>query len=209
MLASSFKEGREKRRICAAVGIDIMAKLQFPPSVALYPLPVVLVSCLDKARKKTNIITIAWCGVVCSSPPQISVSVQPSRYSHALIKETGDFSVNIPTRSLARHVDLCGLRSGRDSDKLKLCSFTELPPSKISSPIIKECPVNIECRLKDIIKLGSHDMFIGQVVAMHADDSIMDKNGRIDYNKAEPFIYNQGEYWDIGKKIGFYGFSSK
>ena len=186
-----------------------MPKIELPPSEALYPVPVVLVSCLDKKNKRSNIITIAWCGVVCSKPPLISVSIRPSRYSHKLIKETGDFVINIPTKDIIKKADLCGIRSGKEIDKFALCSFTEIPSSEISSPMIKECPVNIECKLKDVMKLGAHDMFVGEVVAVHADDYVTDGKNRIDFKKAKPFVYNQGEYWALGEKIGHYGFSGE
>jgi len=186
-----------------------MSKLELPPSETLYPAPVVLVSSKDVSNQRANIITIAWCGVVCSNPPLLSISIRPSRYSHKLIKQAGDFVVNIPTKDLLKKADLCGIHSGKDMDKFKACSFTELPSSKISSPMIKECPVNIECKLKDTLKLGSHDMFIGEVIAVHVDDKISNGEGKIDYKKAKPFVYNQGEYWDLGENIGHYGCSGK
>ena len=186
-----------------------MAKLFIPPSEALYPIPVVLVSCINKDNKKANILTIAWCGVVCSKPPLLSISVRPSRYSHKLIKESGDFCINVPTKDQLKKVDTCGIVCGSDTDKFKACSFTASPASKIGSPMIEECPLNIECRVKEVIKLGSHDMFIGEVLAVHVDSSITTKDGKIDFAKARPFVYNQGEYWDLGKYIGSYGFSSK
>ena len=183
-----------------------MQKKQFPPSEALYPVPVVLVSCGDKER--SNIITIAWCGVVCSKPPLLSISIRPSRHSHKIIKDTGDFVINIPTEALIKKVDICGIVSGRDKDKFKLCEFTKTPSSKINSPMIEECPVNIECKLKDVISLGAHDMFIGECIVLHADKSVLDQKGRIDYKKAKPVVYNQGEYWNLGETIGRYGFSA-
>jgi len=186
-----------------------MSKLELPPSEGLYPVPVVLVSCLDKTTQNSNIITIAWCGVVSSNPPQISVSVRPSRHSFKLIKDTGDFVVNVPTSDMVRAVDLCGIRSGNDVDKFKLCKFTKIPSVKVSSPMIKECPVNIECKLKNALNLGSHHMFIGEVLSIHVDKEITDGSAHIDFAKAKPFVYNHGEYWDMGKKIGFYGFSGK
>lgn len=186
-----------------------MPKLELPPSEALYPTPVVLVSCADKKTGRPNVMTIAWCGVVCSKPPMLSVSIRPSRASHKLIKESGNFAVNIPSTDLLKQTDLCGIHSGKDTDKFKLASLTPIPASKISSPIIKECPVNIECVLKDILSLGTHDMFIGEAVAIHADDNVIDSSGRIDCKKAKPFTYNLGEYWDLGKIIGRYGFSAK
>jgi flavin reductase (DIM6/NTAB) family NADH-FMN oxidoreductase RutF len=184
-----------------------MQKKQFPPSEALYPVPVVLVSC--GGTGDANIITIAWCGVVCSKPPLLSVSIRPSRHSHEIISATKDFVINIPSEDILKEADLCGIVSGRDKDKFSLCKFTKVPASKISSPMIEECPVNIECKVRNIIPLGAHDMFIGEVVAFHADNSVLGKDGHIDYRKAKPFVYNQGEYWNLGKVIGNYGFSGK
>jgi len=184
-----------------------MARPELPPSEALYPVPVVLVSSAN--RNKTNIITIAWCGVVCSKPPLLSISIRPSRYSHAIIKESGDFVINIPSEDIIKKTDLCGITSGRDKDKFKLCGFTKIASSKISSPMIEECPVNIECKVRQTLSLGAHDMFIGEVLAVHADKSVLDANRNIDYKKARPFVYNQGEYWNLGKRIGRYGFSGK
>jgi flavin reductase (DIM6/NTAB) family NADH-FMN oxidoreductase RutF len=186
-----------------------MPKTEFGPSEALYPVPVVLVSCSDKIKKRANIITIAWCGVICSNPPLISVSIRRSRYSHKLIKDAGDFVINIPSKNILKQADLCGVRSGKNTDKFRDCGFTEMPPSAISSAMIKECPVNIECRLKDVLNLGSHDMFIGQVLKVHVDNDILDENGSIDYAKAAPLVYTQGSYREVGKEIGRHGFSSK
>ena len=184
-----------------------MSKREFPPNEALYPVPVVLVSCVDKASKKTNIITLAWCGVVCSKPPMLGLSIRPSRLSHGLIRKTKDFVVNIPSVGILKETDLCGMISGRDADKFKECSFTETPSSRISSPMISECPVNIECVLKDVIKLGAHDLFLGEIVLVHADDGILKPDGSIDYGKASPLVYTQGEYREVGRKMGLYGFS--
>lgn len=186
-----------------------MSKIELSPTVTLYPVPVVLVSCIDKKTKKTNIITIAWCGVASSNPPLLSISIRPSRHSHSIIKNSGDFAVNIPSKKLLRQVDQCGITSGESCDKFKELALTPMPAKKISSPIIKECPVNIECVLKNITPLGAHDMFMGEVVAVHADKEVMSKNGSVDYGKAGPFVYNQGEYWDLGQVIGTYGYSRK
>ena len=186
-----------------------MPKLELPPSEALYPVPVVLVSCLDKKNNKANIITLAWCGVVCSKPPMLGVSIRPGRYSYKLIKDTGDFVVNIPSVDLLRQADACGVLSGRDTDKFSDCSFGKIPSKKISSPMIENCPVNIECRLKNVISLGTHDLFLGEVVAVHADSDLMGAGGRIDFNKVSSFVYMQGEYREVGNKIGHYGFSAK
>ncbi len=186
-----------------------MPKKEVQPSGAIYPVPVVLVSSLDRDANRGNIITLAWCGIVSSLPPTISVSIRPSRYSHKLITAEREFVINIPAKDILRKVDLCGMVSGSDSDKADRCGFTMINASRISSPMIKDCPVNLECRVKDIIKLGSHDMFIAEVVAVHYDSEILDNAGKIDFKKAKPFVLNHGEYWDLGKMIGNYGFSSE
>jgi flavin reductase (DIM6/NTAB) family NADH-FMN oxidoreductase RutF len=139
----------------------------------------------------------------------MSISVRPSRHSHRLIQESGDFVVNIPSRDMAKAVDMCGGCSGRDIDKFQALSFTKMPASKVSSPMIGECPINIECRVRQILRLGSHDMFIGEIVAAHVDKAIVDNDGNIDYHKAAPLIYNHGQYWDLGAEIGHYGFSKE
>lgn len=156
-----------------------------------------------------NIITIAWCGTICSDPPMVSVSIRPSRRSHGLITESREFVINIPPRKYLKETDLCGNRSGKDTDKFKLCSFTPERAAHVSAPMIKECPVSIECKVKDVLRLGAHDMFIGEILAVHVDNRVIGENGDIDYSKAAPFVYNQGEYWGLDKKIGFYGFSSQ
>lgn len=186
-----------------------MPKHELPPQEALYPAPVVLVSCADRSNSRTNIITIAWCGVACSKPPLLTISLRPSRYSNKMIAETGNFAVNIPSADIVRAVDFCGIASGRDIDKFKACSLTRAASSKISSPLIAECPVNIECTIRQTLNLGSHDMFIGEVVCVHVDGSLTKEDGSIDYAKARPFVYCQGEYWDLGKSLGRHGFSGK
>lgn len=184
-----------------------MPRSEFPPSEALYPVPVVLVSC--GSAENANVITVAWCGVVCSKPPLLSISIRPSRHSNKLIREVNDFVVNMPTEELIKNVDLCGTTSGADRDKFSLCNFTKIPSKKITSVMIEECPVNIECKLNSVTKLGTHDMFIGEVVTVHVDKSILSSDGGVDYKKAKPIVYNQGEYWGMGEKIGSYGFSGK
>ena len=184
-----------------------MPKKEVPACEALYPVPVILVSCYDRASQKNNILTIAWCGVAASNPPTLSISVRPSRYSHAIIKATGDFVVNIPTLDILKEVDLCGIASGKTTDKFKSCGFHPQKASKVSSCLIKECPVNIECVLKGEVSLGSHDMFLGRVVAVHVDEHLLEREGNIDYEKARPIVYNQGQYWNLGKVVGSYGFS--
>jgi flavin reductase (DIM6/NTAB) family NADH-FMN oxidoreductase RutF len=184
-----------------------MPKIELSGREALYPVPVVLVSCRDAANGRDNIIAIAWCGVASSKPPILSISLRPSRFSHPIIEKTGDFVVNIPTTDMVREVDFCGLHSGSEVDKFKSCNLHPVKSSKISSPLIQECPVNIECVVREKHRLGSHDMFLGEVVAVHVDGDLLDKDGRLSYEKADPIVYNQGEYWGIGRMLGKYGCS--
>ena len=185
-----------------------MAKKEFKADVALFPVPVVLVTCTDKAGKH-NIITLAWAGVVCSDPPMVSISIRPQRYSHGLIKESKEFTVNIPTTDIMRETDLCGMVSGRDTDKFKLAKLTPEPAGHVKPPLIKECPVSLECKVRSTMVLGAHEIFLAEVVAMHIDESVMTPSGKIDYAKAKPFSYNWGEYWSLKEKIGSYGCSKK
>lgn len=185
-----------------------MNKLQIKPETALFPLPVVLVTCADK-KGASNIITLAWTGVVCSEPPMLSISIRPHRYSYALIKDTGEFVVNIPTSEIMKETDICGTISGRDTDKFALTKLTPERAKFTKPPLIKECPVNLECKVKNSIPLGTHEMFIGEIIAVHVNDSVTTPSGDMDYAKVKPFTYNRGEYWTLKGKIGFYGCSKK
>ncbi len=179
------------------------------PYEALYPVPVVLVSCVDKSAKRPNIITIAWAGVACSSPPMVSIAIRPSRYSFGLIEETSEFVVNVPNKGFLRQVDYCGIASGRNEDKFKKAKFTPMPAGKVKPPIIKECPVNIECKVKQIIELGAHHLFIAEVLAVNADEEALTGFGQIDYAKLQPIVYNQGQYWSLNERLGEFGMSRK
>jgi len=183
-----------------------MSKKLKKPSEALYPTPVVMVSCVDK-EGNPNIITLAWVGIVCSDPPMIGISIRPSRYSYKLISESDEFVVNIPTVDLAKQTDHCGMVSGRDVDKFKETGLHAKPSSKIKAPLIEECPMNIECKVRQTINLGAHVLFIGEVVAVNVDESILNEKGEIDYSLAKPFVFNQGEYWSLKEIIGSYGYS--
>lgn len=186
-----------------------MGKSVIPPSEALYPVPVVLVTCMDRPAGRSNIITIAWCGVIASNPPTVSISIRPSRHSHKLISCEREFAVNIPSTDILKQADICGIVSGKGADKFKLSGLTPVKASKLSCAIIDECPVNIECSLKDVYRYGTHDVFIGEVIAVNASKEALKPDGRIDHERTKPFVYSNGEYWDLGKKVGFYGFSSK
>lgn len=178
------------------------------PWTALFPCPVVLVTCLDN-EANPNIITLAWVGTVCSEPPIIAAGIRPTRYSHGLIKSNKEFVVNIPTTKILRESDYCGVSSGKNVEKFSETKLTKQKAENVKSPLIKECPVNIECKLKEVIPLGAHDLFLGEIVQVHVDNEILDEKGNIDFKKADPFVFNQGEYWSINKKLGNYGFSKK
>ncbi len=183
-------------------------KMEKSPWAALFPCPVVLVTCVD-SEGSANIITLAWVGVVCSSPPMLGLGVQPRRYSHGLIERSGEFVVNIPTKDIVEETDFCGTISGKNVDKFSQTGLTPIPADKVKPPLIKECPVNIESVVKKKIPLGIHHLFIGEIVQVHVDQEILNENGRIDFNKVSPFVYNQGEYWSLDRKIGEMRFSRK
>ncbi len=184
-----------------------MQKVTKKPGTVLYPVPALMVSCGTGAE--ANIITLAWVGTLCSNPPMVGIGVRPNRHSHGLIREGAEFVVNVPTAKQARWVDYCGVVSGRDEDKWAACGFTQAPATEVQVPLIAECPVNIECRLQQTISLGSHDLFIGEVVAVHVDEGVLDERGRIDYVKAEPFAYLGGQYRQVGELLGTFGYSKK
>jgi flavin reductase (DIM6/NTAB) family NADH-FMN oxidoreductase RutF len=183
-----------------------MAKIQWKPTTMLNPVPAVMVTCAD-ADGKPNIITLAWAGTINSEPPMLSISVRKERYSHKLIKDRGEFAVNLGDVKTARETDLCGVKSGRDVDKFKLTGLTPAPASKISVPIIMESPISIECVVRQVIELGSHDMFLAEIVAVNVDDSLIDKNGKLDIKKADLICYAHGNYYSLDKLIGFFGYS--
>ena len=173
-----------------------MSRTDFKPGNMLYPVPAVMVSC-QREGEKPNIITVAWAGTVCSDPAMVSISVRPERYSHAIIEETGEFVINLTTKDIVRATDYCGVRSGRDVDKYKEMHLTPSQSKVVKAPGIQESPVNIECKVKEVCHLGTHDMFIAEVVAVTVDDKYMN------------VAYSHGEYFELGKKLGTFGFSVK
>lgn len=185
-----------------------MAKQQWKPGNMLYPLPAVMVTVRSK-NGEDNIITVAWAGTVCTNPPMVSISVRPERYSCHMLEESKEFVINLTTEKLCYATDYCGVRSGRDVDKFKEMKLTKTEASLVNAPMIEESPVNVECRVEKIEKLGSHNMFIARVLAVHADEAYMDENGRFDLNKARPMVYSHGEYYGLGKKLGSFGYSVK
>lgn len=174
----------------------------------LYPLPVVMVSS-QRENEKPNIITVAWAGTICSSPAMVSISVRPERYSYNIIKETGEFVINLVNRDLVFATDYCGVRSGKDVDKFKEMKLTPLESRFVKTPGIAESPVNIECKVKDIIPLGSHDMFIAEVLGVTVENQYMDSKGKFDMNQSGMVTYSHGEYFELGKKLGTFGYSVK
>jgi flavin reductase (DIM6/NTAB) family NADH-FMN oxidoreductase RutF len=183
-------------------------KIKKKPYTALFPCPVVLVTCVDSAGKP-NIITLAWAGTVCSEPPTVGLGIRPTRYSNKLIENSKEFVVNIPTAKILKETDYCGVTSGKDTNKFSETKLTQEKADKVKAPLIRECPVNMECVLNDKISLGAHDLFLGEIVQVHLDQDILDEKGNIDFAKADPFTYNQGEYWSMHKKLGAYGFSKQ
>jgi flavin reductase (DIM6/NTAB) family NADH-FMN oxidoreductase RutF len=184
-----------------------MIKRVFKPGTMLYPLPAVLVSC-GNAREGFNIITIAWTGTLCSEPPMCYISVRPERYSYGLIKKSGEYVINLTTRRLVHATDWCGVKSGRQVDKFKELGLTPLEAQKVSAPLIGESPLNIECRVRQILPLGSHDMFISEVAAVNAEESLINRrNGAFRFSHADPICFAHGRYFALGRLLGTFGFS--
>ena len=182
-----------------------MAREIWKPGNMLYPLPVVMVSMADRDGK-ANIITVAWVGTVCTNPP---ISLRPERYSSPIIKDTGEFVINLTTRQLAFATDYCGVKSGREVDKFKELGLTPLSAKEVRAPLIAESPVNIECRVRQVMPLGSHDMFLADVAAVHADEKYMDDTHKFHLDKAEPIVYSHGAYLVCGEQLGTFGYSVK
>lgn len=185
-----------------------MEKQTWKPGNMLYPLPAVMVSVTDGAGND-NIITVAWAGTVCTNPPMVSISVRPTRFSYDMICKTKEFVLNLTTEELAYATDYCGVRSGRDVDKFQELHLTKEKADHVKAPMIGESPVNIECKVKKIEKLGSHHMFLAEVVAVHADEAYMDKNNKFQLNQSKLMVYSHGEYLGLGKKLGTFGYSVK
>ena len=186
------------------------SKKELKPAVALYPTPVILATSVDE-NGKPNVCTLAWVGVLCSEPPQIGISIRPTRYSHELISKTKEYVVNIPTADIVKETDYCGMVTGRKVDKFKETKLTPIEAKKVKPPLIEECPVNLECKVKDIISLGAHDLFIGEIVCVNASEEVMSSPTKINFGKLNPITWNpvSREYYSLGKPLGSYGFSQK
>lgn len=179
------------------------------PGNMLYPLPAVMVSTADK-KGEDNILTVAWTGTICTNPAMVYISVRPERYSYHMLKETGEFVLNLTTKKLARATDYCGVRSGRDVDKWKEMNLTRGKAEALQfAPVIEESPVNIECRVSEMKELGSHHMFLAEVQAVQVSETFMDEKGKFDLNKTDLIAYSHGEYLETGKVLGTFGYSVK
>ena len=182
-----------------------MSKTIWKPGTFLYPVPAVMVSCGN--MEKSNIMTVAWTGILNTNPAMVYISVRPERYSYNLIKESGEFVINLTTEDLAFATDWCGVRSGAKYDKFKEMKLTKEKAKFVKCPLIKESPVSVECKVKEIRELGSHHMFVAEVLSIDADDKYIDENGAFDISKCNLIGYANGGYYPLGKKIGKFGYS--
>ena len=182
-----------------------MEKEFWKPGNMLYPIPAVMVSCMDKEQQ--NIITVAWAGTICSNPAMVSVSIRKERFSYDMIKNSGEFVINLVTKDLVKKADYCGVKSGRDVDKFKAMQLTPIKGNIVGAPLIGESPVSLECIVKDILPLGSHDMFLGEVVSVAVDKKYIDDTGRFHLNKSGLIVYSHGEYYGLGQLLGKFGYS--
>ena len=182
-----------------------MAKLQWKPGTLLAPAPPALVSC--GTMEEHNVLTAAWTGIVNSEPPMTYVSIRPQRHSHSIIKEKGEFVINLPTEAIVKATDLCGVKSGRDVDKFALAGLTAEPSNLVAAPGIAECPISLECKVREVTHLGSHDMFLADIVAVDVDPKYVDEKGALHMEKANLLAYAHGAYFGLGKQLGTFGFS--
>lgn len=182
-----------------------MSKVFWNGSIVLAPVPPVLVTC--GTMESNNVLTVAWTGVLNTRPPMTYVSIRPERYSYDIIKKTGQFAINLTTSAMCKQVDFCGVRSGKDIDKFKACNFSLLSANKIDTPIIEECPVALECVVKEAIDLGSHTMFMSEIVGVDIDQKYIDSKGKLNLQQSGLMAYSHGEYFALGRKLGDFGFS--
>ncbi len=183
-----------------------MARQNFKAGTLLAPLPAVMVTVGD--MEKSNIITIAWTGILSSDPPRTYISVRPSRYSHGMLKEKGEFVIHLTNEALAKATDFAGIYTGAKVDKFKKCNLTKQKSQVVSAPTIAEAPIALECRVFDVIESGTHDIFMADIVNVSCDESLLDENGRICYERAKLIAYSHGEYYSLGKKVGRFGYST-
>lgn len=184
-----------------------MSKIKWRGGALIAPLPPIMVSCGDMER--SNIITVAWTGIINTNPPKTYISVRPSRHSYKIIKERGEFVINLTPSRIIRAADYCGIYTGAKVDKFAKCNLTKEMASELECPVIAECPVSLECRVTDTVPLGTHDMFIADIVAVDVDESLISRDGKLDMSRAGLAAFAHGEYFELGKKIGQFGFSAK
>ena len=184
-----------------------MGRKGFPGGAVLAPVPPVLVTVSD--GEATNVLTVGWCGILATTPPKTYVSIRPSRYSYEILKRGGEFVINLATASMAREVDYIGIYTGKKVDKFKKCNLTLTKSENVAPPTIEECPIAIECRVTDILPMGTHDVFVADVVGFTADEEIIDESGRLDFKTADLLAYAHGEYFALGERLGSFGFSTK
>ena len=184
-----------------------MSKITWKGGTLLAPVPPALISCSD--GEKDNLVTVAWTGIINSEPPKTYISLRPERFSYDIIKKSGEFVINLPSSHIIRSIDFCGCRSGRELDKFAACSLTRQPASQVGCPMVAESPVSLECRVTDIIELGSHHMFMADIVAVNVDERYIDEKGRLHMEKCSLAAYAHGHYFALGKKIGSFGYSVK
>ncbi len=183
-----------------------MSKVTFKPGTMVYPVPAVMVSC-GSTEETQNIITIAWTGIVNSEPPMTYISVRKSRHSHGIILREREFVINLGTEKLAKQLDFCGVRSGLDIKKFETQKLTPIPTIHLKCPMIEESPVNIECRVTHVLEFPSHDMFIAEILAVHANEDLMNKTGKLELENAKLLCYSHGDYYGLSKSIGKFGYS--
>lgn len=184
-----------------------MKKQIWKGTVLTSPVPPVMVSCGD--MESSNIVTVAWTGTVNTKPPMTYISLRPSRHSYGIIKEKGEFVINLTPTSLIKKADYCGIYTGKKVNKFEKCGFTKAEAKEVSVPLIDECPINLECKVKDIIPLGTHDMFLAEIVAVHVDETLVDADGKLHLEKADLTAYAHGDYYSLGKKLAPFGISVK
>lgn len=186
--------------------VIVIMKIKSKPGPLLAPLPTVMVSC--GTMEESNILTVAWTGIINTNPPMTYISVQPKRHSHDIIEKSGEFVINLVPAGLAKAMDFCGVRSGRDIDKFEAQGLTREAADTVAAPLIAECPVNIECKIKDKVSLGSHDMFMAEIVAVHVDDRYVDEKGAYDFGAMDLVAFTHGKYYRlVPEELGFFGFS--
>lgn len=202
------KKTREIQRPRGKKNNREMKKQEWKPGNMIYPVPAVMVTVADAAGND-NIITVAWTGTVCTNPPMAYISIRPKRYSYSMIQETGEFVINLTTKELSYATDFCGVKSGREVDKFQALHLTKQKASKVTPPLIGESPVNIECKVTKCIELGSHHMFLAEVVAVHVAEAYLDKKGKFCLEKSSPMVYSHGTYFDLKSELGTFGYSIK